>query len=64
MKLQKYKNYTVDYRLKQFRRVSFTKKGFPGKIEFLNFDSEKGDRLLGQMIKKNLVPDNILSELF
>jgi hypothetical protein len=64
MELPTYKNYTVDFSLKQFRKVKFTKAGYPGKIEFLDFDSEKGDRLLGEMIEKGLVPNQILVSLF
>jgi len=48
--LPTYKGYTVDYRLKQFRGC---KGGWEnhGLIEFIDFDSEKGDRLLTKMIK-------------
>ena len=41
-----FKEYTVDARLGQFRKVFKS-----GKIEFLEFDSEKGDRLLTMYIK-------------
>ena len=44
--LPAFKGYTVDARLGQFRRVFKS-----GKIEFLEFDSEKGDRLLTLYIK-------------
>ena len=63
-KLPTYKGYTVDYRLKQFRLVH------PGhchcgggEIEFIDFDDEKGDELLAEMIRKGLVPDEILGSL-
>lgn len=50
MKLQEYtynrRVYTVDYRLEQFRRV--TKQGC---MEFIDFDSELGDRILCKMIR-------------
>lgn len=50
MELQKYKynraTYTVDYRLKQFRREH--QQGF---IMFIDFDSELGDKILCKMIK-------------
>lgn len=53
MKLQEYKynraTYTVDYRLKQFRRV-FT----DGRIAFIDFDDDLGDRILCKMIKDNV----------
>jgi len=43
--LPTFKGYTVDARLGQFRKVHKS-----GKIEFLEFDSEKGDVLLTQYI--------------
>ena len=57
--LPTYKGYTVDYRLKQFRKVPLD--SLP---EFVEFDSDKGDRLLTQMIRKNLVPTEVLVNLF
>jgi hypothetical protein len=45
--LPTFKGYTVDARLGQFRKVFKS-----GAIEFLDFDSDKGDRLLVQYIKK------------
>ena len=51
MKLQEYKGYTIDYRLKQIRKCP---KDF-GIIEFIEFDSEKGDEILCEMIKDNLL---------
>lgn len=51
MELQKYKNMFVDYRLKQFRTIP---KDY-GLIEFIEFDSEKGDEILCEMIKDNLL---------
>ena len=41
-----FKGYTVDARLGQFRKVFKS-----GAIEFLEFDSEKGDVLLTEYIK-------------
>ena len=41
-----FKGYTVDARLGQFRKVFKS-----GAIEFLEFDSEKGDVLLTKYIK-------------
>lgn len=41
-----FKGYTVDARLGQFRKVFKS-----GGIEFLEFDSEKGDKILTQYIK-------------
>ena len=46
-KLPTFRGYTVDLRLKEFRRVP---KGH-GRIEFVPFDSEKGDELLCEYIK-------------
>jgi len=43
-KLQVFKGYTVDYRLREFR------KAIPDKcLEFIAFDSSKGKKLLAQM---------------
>jgi hypothetical protein len=43
-KLKKFKGYTVDLRLQQFRKVPY------GKLpEFIDFDSPKGQELLLQM---------------
>jgi hypothetical protein len=39
--------YTVDYRLKQFRRIKRN-----GEIEFVSFYEDKGDRILTSMIKQ------------
>lgn len=43
------KTYFVDYRLQQLRTVA--KLGEP--IEFIDFDSDKGDKILVKMIKDN-----------
>ena len=44
VKLQVFKGYTVDYRLREFR------KAIPDKcLEFIAFDSRKGRKLLTQM---------------
>jgi len=44
--LPTFKGYTVDIRLKQFRKVS------PGlKIRFIDFDSPKGNKLLAEYIE-------------
>jgi hypothetical protein len=45
-----FKGYTVDVRLKQFRRIVKQSKFFAG-MEYLEFDSDKGDRILTQYIK-------------
>ena len=43
--LPKFKGYTIDKRLEQFRKVDREKQD----IEFVNFDSEKGQELLGEL---------------
>ena len=44
--LPTFKGYTVDIRLKQFRKVG------PGlKIKFIEFDSPKGDKLLVKYVE-------------
>ncbi len=40
-----FKGYTVDIRLKEFRRIEYGKR-----LKFIRFDSPKGDRLLEQFI--------------
>jgi hypothetical protein len=47
--LPKYKGYTVDFRLGEFRRVSG--KGQNMRIDFFPFKSEIGDILLGDLIE-------------
>ena len=64
-KLPEYKDYTVDFRLKEFRKVLWNSKKYPeGWIDYIQFDSDKGDKLLAEMIKKNLVPKEVLINLF
>lgn len=50
-KLQTYtynrRDYTVDYRIKQFRHLDWN----TGRITFVDFDGELGDRILAKMIK-------------
>lgn len=61
MKLQTYKGWTVDYRLRQFRKVTM-KNGeidFSVPIEFMDFDSYEGDELLAEMIQKDLIPEGV-----
>ena len=47
-KLPVFRGYTVDYRRSQFRKFEEGKMG-----EFIEFDSEKGDKLLRAWIKTN-----------
>jgi hypothetical protein len=44
-KLPTYKGYTIDERLREFRKVTYDKQGNPS-IEFIPFESEKGKALL------------------
>ena len=62
--LPTYKGYTVDYRLKQFRMVhpGDCVCGF-GTIDFIDFDSDKGDAILSEMIREGLVPDDVMETL-
>jgi hypothetical protein len=41
--------YTVDMRCREFRRVQWTPQGEPGKIEFVDFESKRGERLLRRL---------------
>jgi hypothetical protein len=43
-KLPEFKGYTVDFRLKEFRKVSYGKS-----IEFIPFETKKGKELLLKM---------------
>ena len=52
------KEYTVDYRMKQFRHCKGGW-GSHGPITFLDFDSELGDRILASMIRKDLIPAGV-----
>ena len=61
--LPKYHEYTVDYRMRQFRACPGGWENH-GQIEFVDFDSELGDELLSAMIRKGLVPNDILVNLF
>lgn len=46
--LPTFEGYTVDERLRQFRKVSYDKKGNPS-IAFVDFDSEKGKKLISKL---------------
>lgn len=58
IELTSYKGYTVDYRLKEFRRVA------QGQLVFIPFASNYGDKLLGEMIEQGLVPQSQLLAMF
>ncbi len=53
------RDYYVDWRLNQFRTVAT----FPEPIEFIDFRSEKGDRILTFMIRRKLPIDWTLLRL-
>lgn len=57
MELEKYtynrKTYFVDYRLQQFRSDT-------PQIEFLDFRSDKGDKILCKMLKENKANTSLL----
>ena len=44
-KLPEFKGYTIDERLRQFRKVDMDKPS----IEFVDFDSDEGQKLLDEM---------------
>lgn len=48
MPLPTFKGLTVDYRLRQFRRVPTDF----GPIDFIPFDSDEGDTILAEMIRE------------
>ena len=50
--LPTFKGYSIDVRCRQFRKAHFCKDGSPGRMEFIDFDSEEGDKLLVQLVKK------------
>jgi len=56
VKLPVFKGYTVDFRLKQFRKAVPNKR-----LEFIEFDSSKGKKLLAKMSKTKEANDGILS---
>ena len=58
IKLPEFKGYTVDVRLRQFRKVDRSKPN----IEFVDFDSEKGKELLNE-IKEEEISLNDLAML-
>ncbi len=47
-KLPEYKGYTIDFKLNQFRKVN----GENLKIEFIDFNSEEGEKLLNEYIEQ------------
>jgi deoxycytidine triphosphate deaminase len=53
--LPKFKDYTIDVRLKQFRKVYKT-----GEVEFIDMKSEEGDRILMQI---NGVDEKLFMEI-
>ena len=50
IQLEIFNGYTIDFRLKQFRKVDYSNKT----IEFIEFNSKKGQQLLKEYYKKKL----------
>lgn len=48
---EKGNRYTIDMKLGEFRKVSFTKEGSP-QIEFIRFESPEGKELMEKVRKK------------
>ena len=57
-----YKGWTVDVRLKQFRKIVKQSKFFAG-IEYLDFDTDKGDVILTRYIKSLKVDSSEFKEV-
>ncbi len=53
--LPTYKGYTVDFRLRQFRKADYGKP-----LVFIDFESPRGQRLLSEYMKK-ATQNNVLS---
>jgi len=49
-KLPDFKGYTIDFRLRQFRKVSLEE----FKLEFIDFDSKKGINLLTEYYEQSI----------
>lgn len=47
--LPTFKGYVVDLRLREFRKAKY-----PDTLEFVSFDSKKGQKLIGQMKKEGI----------
>ena len=62
MPLPTYKDYTVDYRLRQFRR-GVGGWEHHGEIEFIDFRSEEGEQLLAEMLDQGLIPEEHLGRV-
>ncbi len=61
-KLPIFKGYTVDGRLKEFRKVECPA-DHSKPIEFIPFDSEEGDRLLCELIKTLPTTSRLFKEI-
>lgn len=55
--LPTYKGYTVDYRLREFRKIT------EDDFEIVSFDDELGDQLLVEMLEQQLVPEDKKSRI-
>ena len=56
-----FKGYTVDVRLREFRKFD-CEKGIDG-TEFIDFDSEEGDKLLSELIRTLDSNDPLFKEI-
>lgn len=57
-KLPDFKGYTVDMRLKEFRKMEY------GKVpEFISFDSKKGQRLMKEMTQHNSMSQTLQNNI-
>jgi hypothetical protein len=59
MPLQVYKGYTVDYRLQQFRYIHED-----GLIDFIDFNSFRGNEILDQMLEDGAVPEDKMQYVY
>jgi hypothetical protein len=50
-KLPIFKGWTVDLRVREFRKVHYDATGQPCGMEWLRFDTQEGDELLGEFIE-------------
>lgn len=52
-----FRGWTVDVRLREFRRVQRSADGLPGPVEFVRFETEQGDALLTAYIRSMTVEE-------
>jgi len=59
--LPTFKGYTVDTRCREFRKINF---GPMAGLEFIDFDSDRGDELLVELLEIVSVDSVLFEELF